>query len=190
MLCLGVFGNSCKHKDEYYYIPDDVKSMFHQEVGDWWVFQNDSTGVLDTFTVLTKATKMERAIYEQDDFYTYTEHIYYGYSCHYYSTSAEFRLHSNNACPSGSFFPDGIQGETAYKRKDNHNSCIVFTMDYRFTGDMSIAGSDLHNCFLERTFSFIRKGDTASFWYSPEIGLIKWSVEDSDTAWTLVEYHY
>jgi len=181
-----------------------MKDYMYFEVGTWWVYEEETTGDLDTITVY----------YNHEDI---DENNYHWFQCYTYSsyTTYNFKYEYHESFTGGCAVNSACRCQKVQRSKTQPGDFVGAHRDFFFPtilGDnQPIGGSDLNIYYsvitsivsnyvvgnLEFTnvveydvgWCFSEGGQPANFWLAEHIGIVKKELVDDGEVWNLVDYH-
>ncbi len=189
--CIILLVSSCSKKNvETIYIPEYLKQYGVFQVGSYWVFKNELTGIIDSSFIVSppyfyfyqSSDLSEPAIQECDERYEGTflgvsNLIPDDYSIGFKSGTEGNCLKNKTFQPGYIFQEDQFD---SYKEINSFDSLIVNNVKY-------------YNVLNTQYESESYKGDSIllTFYLVKSIGLIKYDqrIGDQDTTWSLLRYH-
>ncbi len=195
--------------------PDDcvdvrkVKEYFYFEHGSYWVYEEENSGMRDSVYVIETYSDPTSVIFQ-----TRLQSTYNGYDYVYWTTGVDPSVKNNVAKKSVQstrviraktkpgdfideqtcflFYPrEGLETTTSYISGGGVENYHVGALKIESIYDnYSLAGSNFTNVvFISEEFTSIEEGQPTNHYYSPNIGLVKKELLDSNQIWNLVNYH-
>ena len=203
---------ACKKKDPISTFcdenPDDcvdvreVKDYFYFEVGSYWVYEEENTGMRDSVYVTETNSDPETVIFSTRLFSTYDEYFY-----RYYTTGAGYdvdniakksdistRVHRSKGKPGEYiatdpcflFYPTVGSWTYNYGGSKTTEDTLIVANLFKEYNLKTFVFSDV--VCMRKRYTAIENLQPTLHYYSPNIGLIRKELIDSNQIWNLVDY--
>jgi hypothetical protein len=186
---------SCKKEPEYYPLSSEFEKYYLFQQGSFWVYKNDSTGVLDS-VYLNLPPQYFDIIYEESG--PKYERVFLDVSSLNFSAyRADAAFYEGHDVLQMRFpthpdydLPVLISGGMAVEHYDHHNGYYRYIESYR---EMTLNGKDYSDVIQTQAF-FLNDNysvDEYRFYFAKNVGLIKLSGHwnDSTQSWSLIRYN-
>lgn len=191
--------------------PDDcvdvreVKDYFYFNYGSWWVYEEENSGMRDSVYVTETYSDESSVIFE-----TWMHSTYDGYDYTFWTTGVNGSVVTDNIAKKAERSTRVNRAKTKPGDYVAEATCFLFypvsglwTYSYglQFGYDNILRIEDVHSSFvvlgttygnvvnISEEHTAIEEAQPTNHYYSPNIGLVKKELIDSNQVWNLVDYH-
>ncbi|MFT6504143.1 MAG: hypothetical protein ACJASQ_004286 [Crocinitomicaceae bacterium] len=196
--CASNINSDCEHIA-------NVKNYFHFGVGSWWVYEEESSGTLDTITVTWSV--------EDQTSYNFITETYSSHQDYYFEYKPLPSNGSGNSCPNNNVICDrcirvmklkfnSIEtiggtacfsfipkiGDTMYNYQNGQQLNKIYVTNKLDSFDLGSLSFGRTICVAEE-ITAVELNQPTFHYYSNGVGLIKKELLYSDEVWNLIDYH-
>ncbi|MCX6305488.1 MAG: hypothetical protein NT040_11020 [Bacteroidetes bacterium] len=190
LLLLSVFIGCSKKSGYNEYIPEQLKQYSVFQEGSYWVYKNESTGMIDSSYLLKPPVYLYNDPVNDPPQNRYeTCDIYFGgtFLLHSTTSTSDYLMSFKNASGSVCLYNNFQPGYTL------DNDYYHSFMNLNYFDSLIINNKTFYHVMNTQYKSWNHQGDTTTYTYylAKSIGLIKFTLDKNhqDTSWSILRYH-